>query len=76
MTGIQRHLRHECERPEINLFSPDEHIFASFLATLDADMKEKTFEEMGVFKHAENLTVDEETQLWEKGVINKFTPKG
>ena len=45
-------------------------------ATLDAVMKEKTFEEMGVFKHAENLTVDEETQLWEKGVINKFTPKG
>ena len=80
MTGIQRriqrHLEDECKRPEINFFSPNDHIFASFRATLDAVMKERTAEGMGVVKHTENLTVDEETELWKKGVINKLTPKG
>ncbi|XP_078331179.1 zinc finger MYM-type protein 3-like [Crassostrea virginica] len=76
VTGIQRHLRDECKRPEINFFSLNEYIFASFRATLDAVMKERTAEGMGVVKHTENLTVDEETELWGKGVINKLTPKG
>ena len=76
MTGIQRHLQEECKRPEINFFSHNEHIFESFCATLDAVMKERKAEGMGVVNHTENLTVDEETETWEKGVINKFTLKG
>ena len=78
MTGIQRHLRDECKRPEINFFKPNEHIFASFRATLDAVMKERTAEGMGVVKHTENLTVNEETEMWGKGVINTnaFTCRG
>ena len=39
-------------------------------------MKERKAEGMGVVNHTENLTVDEETETWEKGVINKFTLKG
>ena len=41
-------------------------------------MKERTAEGMGVVKHTENLTVDEETEMWGKGVINTnaFTCRG
>ena len=31
---------------------------------------------MEVFKHTENLSVDEETEMWGKGVIKKLTSKG
>lgn len=30
----------------------------------------------GVVKHTENLTNNDENELWEKGVINKTTSKG
>jgi hypothetical protein len=73
VAGIQRHMREECGRPEINLFS--DISFTSFQATLDAVMKEQTAEGLSVVKHTENLTIDENT-LWEKGVINKDTSKG
>ena len=76
MTGIQRHQGDECKRPEINFFSSNEQIFSSFRTTLDAVMMERTAEGMGVVNHTEKLTVDEETELWEKGVINKFILKG
>ena len=69
VTGIQRHLQEECKRPEINFYSPYEHIFASFRATLDATMKERTAEGMGVVNHTENLTVDEKTEMWGKKCI-------
>ena len=35
-----------------------------------------TAEGMEVFKHTENLSVDDETEMWGKGVIKKHTPKG
>ena len=75
MTGIQKYLRDECKRPEINFVNPDEQFFAPFRATLDAVMKERTAEGMVVVNHTENLTVDEEPELWGKGVKNNFYAK-
>ena len=54
MTRIQRYLRDECKRPEINLFSPDEHMFASFRATLDAVLKKGMAKGKGDVKHTEH----------------------
>ena len=50
VTRIQwYHLRDECKRPEINLISPYERMFASFRATLDVVLKKG----MGDVKHTE-----------------------
>jgi hypothetical protein len=35
--------------------------------------KERMPEGLGVVKHIENLTMDDENTLWETGVINKDT---
>ena len=56
------------------MFSPDEHMFASFRATLDAVLKKGMAEGMGDVKHTKKLTVDEENDQWENGFLNKFTP--
>lgn len=74
MAGIQRHIREECRRHEIHLFN---YIaFSSFRGTLDAVLKEKVSEGMGVVKYTETLTNNNENELWEKGVINKKTSNG
>ncbi|XP_062572924.1 zinc finger MYM-type protein 2-like [Saccostrea cucullata] len=74
VAGIQKHIREECSRPEINIFSDSN--FANFRATLDAVMKERVSEGIGVVKHTQNVTIDDKNELWEKGVINKTTAKG
>lgn len=39
-------------------------------------MKKRVLESMGGFKHTENLTNNDENELWEKCIINKTTFKG
>lgn len=74
MAGIHGHIRESCRRPEINLFN--DIAFSKFWGTLDAVMKKRVPEGMGVVKLTENLTNDDENELWKKGVINVTTSKG
>ena len=76
VTGIQRYLREECGRPEVNFMAPQSLNFSEFRSTLDAVMKTLSAQGHGVVSHAENLSVDDEEKLWNSGAINKTTSKG
>lgn len=69
--GIQRHIKEECRLDGMNLFN--DNAFLSLRGTLDAVIKKRVLEDMGVIKHTETLTNNDENELWEKGVINKTT---
>jgi len=74
--AIQRHLREECKRPEINFLARNNYTFSEFLSTLDAVMKTLTAEGLGVVRHTDNLCIDDEIKLWELGVINTTSAEG
>jgi len=70
IAGIQRHLR-EDGRPELAILREDEPMFARTRAALDARMKSLTRQGIGTTrKQAEPLSVEQENQLWEKGVFS------
>ena len=51
--------------------------FNQFYNVLDSRMKELSAHGVGIeVKQAEEITVDEENQLWESGVINFDTAQG
>ena len=51
--------------------------FNQFYNVLDSRMKELSAQGVGIeVKQAEEITVDEENQLWESGVINFDTAQG
>ena len=70
--GLLRYLREH--RPEVNFFQDTS--FAGFRKTLDGEMKRLHSHGLGVaMKQAEPLTVDEENQLWEQGLLGDRTPQ-
>ena len=61
-------------KPHLDLFKDDS--FASFRASLDAEMKRLQAQGIRSKKRqAEILTVEEEDILWEKGLFGDHTPK-
>lgn len=54
----------ECRLDEMNLFN--DIAFLSFRGTLDAVIRKSVLEDMGVTKHTETLTNNDENELWEK----------
>ena len=70
--GLLRYFR-ECQ-PEINIFK--DHQFAEFQKTLDGEMKRLRSLGMGVKKRqAEPITVQEENDLREKGILGEHDPQ-
>jgi hypothetical protein len=64
--GLLRYIRER--RPDINIFK--DHQYAGFQKTLDGEMKRLCSSGLGVKKRqAEPITVQEENDLWEKGVL-------
>ena len=76
-SGIQRYLKEECGRLEVNLFKDDDPHFYHFRAMLDQRMKELSQKGVGSHRNrAAPVTVDDEIQLWESGTLNGDTSQG
>ena len=74
ISGIMRHIRHDCGRPEIDFFNDPG--FLDFRSSLDAEMKRLQSAGLGSErKQAEPLNLEEEEQLWEKQILGDHNPK-
>ena len=72
--GIMRHLRHNCNKPEIDFFKDPE--FADFRASLDAEMKRLQSAGVGsIKKQAEPLTIEDEELLLERKLLGDHSPE-
>ena len=74
--GLQRYLRTE-KSMHVNFFKTDDPTFAQFRKTLDSHMRELTNDGIGLeIKSADAVTQDDESKLWENGVISFSTARG
>ena len=70
--GLLRYVREL--HPEVNFFKDSQ--YAGFRKTLDGEMKRLRSLGLGVkCKQAEPITVEEETSLWDKGLLGDHTPQ-
>ena len=73
VSGIQRHLRLN-RKPAIDFFN--DPTFAEFKLNLDAEMKRLQKKGLGSKKRqAEPLSIEEEEQLWAKGLLGSTNPQ-
>ena len=73
VSGIQRHLRFN-GKPAIDFFN--DPTFAEFKLNLDAEMKHLQKKDLGSKKRqAEPLSIEEEEQLWAKGLVGSTNPQ-
>lgn len=71
--GLMRYLRANGQ-PSIDFFIDPE--FCTFKTSLDAEMKRLQTQGLGSKKRqAEEITLDEEDLLWEKGLLGDATPQ-
>ena len=75
LTGILRHMRN-LNPSSPNFLDTDDHNFSRFHNTLDNILRELRTDGVGVLKHAEVLTKDDEETLWQCGVLTTKTPIG
>lgn len=76
-SGIQRYLRNECGRVDINFMKADCPKFSAFRTALDTRMKELHAVGVGVSVNSSDpVTLNEELQLWDSGVFNFTTAEG
>ena len=69
-----RHLRHNCNKPEIDFLKDLE--FADFRASLDAEMKRLQSAGVGsIKKQAEPLTIEDEELLLERKLLGDHSPE-
>ena len=75
--GIQRHLRDNLGRPDINLFLKSDPTFASFRNTLDMRLKELTADGKGIHSQSKDpVLADDESKFWDDGIFNIDTAEG
>ena len=75
--GLQRHIRSFSSHCNITIIDEKNPAFNQFYNVLDSRMKELSAQGVGIeVKQAEEITVDEENQLWESRVINFDNAQG
>ena len=76
-TGLQRVLRETNEMCDVHIFEEKDINFKKFVGALDSKIKELQRRGIGtVTKSADPITVEDENQLWERGVISRETGQG
>ncbi|XP_052102685.1 uncharacterized protein KIAA1958-like [Mytilus californianus] len=76
-SGIQRYLRTDCNRNDINLFQKDSVPFSFFRKCLDSRMKELINSGIGTdVKRADPILISDEETMWDSGVFNCDTATG
>ena len=73
VSGIMRHIRHDCGQLEVDFFKDPE--FSDFRSSLDTEMKHLQSAGLGYErKQAEPFSLEEEELLWEK-ILGDHNPK-
>jgi hypothetical protein len=71
LAGLSRYLKDELNRPDLNLYNPNNVYFNRFRQTLDAQMKLVTEKGIGTVKRqAQPITEEQEKCLWDKGLLS------
>ena len=77
IAGLQKHLRDELGRNDVNIFTKMDPIFANFRKSLDARMKELTSNSVRKHLKKKDLVLPEDEQLfWDSGVFSMDTVEG
>ena len=77
MAAIQRHMRDELGRNDVNFFSKTDPTFANFRKSLDAQMKELSSKGVGIhIKKKDPVLPEDEQSFWEIGVFSMDTAHG
>ncbi|XP_060552035.1 zinc finger MYM-type protein 4-like [Ruditapes philippinarum] len=76
VSGLQRYLNTECQRPNINFFRGETQ-FIDIRKCLDTRMKELHAQGIGIKTNAADpVTIEDEIQLWQSGVFTFDTAVG
>ncbi|CAC5397878.1 unnamed protein product [Mytilus coruscus] len=76
-SGIQRYLRTDCNRNDINFFQKDSVPFSFFRKYLDSRMKELTYNGIDTnVKRADPILTSDEETMWDSGVFDCKTATG
>jgi len=75
IAGLQNHINtNNSDKPKVNFFSDVK--YRKITESLDTAMKISSKEGVGIHKkQAQVITLEEETELWEKGQLGSDTPK-